>query len=883
MIILRRITITTALICLPFLTCKSQREIKTINDGWTFLKGNIIRASDSIYNEKGWETIVIPHTWNAEAYTDKAYYKGVGWYRKKLSLSESWNGKQIFLKFEAASKAASVFVNGRLVGEHQGGYTAFTIDITPYCSFSSSNIIAVKVDNSRNDIPPISGDFTFFGGIYRDVWIIAVSKQHFDLLNHGSDGIFIQTPQVSAKEASISIKGIVKNDAAEKAELKIQHTIYTPNGEIVQTLHQKIHLRAHEQFAFTATAKPIINPSLWSPESPTLYRIETILSDSKTKKTLDKISNYTGFRWFRFDPENGFFLNGKPYKLHGICRHQDQKSIGVAMSDEMHRRDMLMMKEMGANFIRISHYPQDAAILEQCDKLGMLAWEEIPVIDIVPDSIEYANTCEINLREMIRQHYNHPSIITWGYMNEILLVTQRRYKKKMQLKPVLDRTLTLAKRLEKVLKEEDPYRSSTMAFHGSNMYNETGLSEITDVIGWNLYSGWYGGQLNDFEKFLDNQHAQHPDHPIIVSEYGAGSDKRLHSFSPRSFDFSIEYQQQYLEHYLPVIEEKPYICGGTHWNFIDFSSALRDESMPRINNKGLVYSDRTPKDIFYYFQALFRKDVPVLHIAARDWTHRSGIQSGNNPVIQPVKIYTNLPEAELFINGRSLGKKKSENYTILFDVPFTAGTHFLRVTGITGNDKQLIEDGISTTFTPIPDQLNNENLCGLELAVNVGSNCFFTSNESNLTWVPDRPYRSGGWGYIDKEKKSEETGTQTQIENTNDNPLYQTLRVNPEGYRFDVPAGEYEVEMLFADILKESDKLPYQLNKTPPYVSQGNVFNVFINRHLADEKLSPSKDDGFFQAVKKRYIVAVGNEGLEVRFETLNGKSFLNGIKIRKL
>ncbi len=878
-----KIAITAALVCLPFVTCKSQREMKTINEGWTFLKGDATGASDSVYNEKGWDAIVIPHTWNTDAYTDKAYYKGVGWYRKKLSLSKDWNGKQIFLKFEAASKAASVFVNGQPVGEHQGGYTAFTIDITPYCSFSSPNVIAVKVDNAREDIPPISGDFTFFGGIYRDVWVIAVPKQHFDLLNHGSDGIFIQTPQVSAKQASLAIKGTVTNDAAEKTQLEVKHIIYAPDGQIAQTLHQNIRLKAHEQVAFTATAKPIINPRLWSPESPALYRVETILSDSKTKKVLDRISNYTGFRWFRFDGNEGFFLNGKPYKLHGICRHQDQKPIGVAMSDEMHRRDMLLMKEMGANFIRISHYPQDAAILEQCDKLGMLVWEEIPIIDIVPDSVAYANTCELNLREMIRQHYNHPAIITWGFMNEILLVTQRRYKKKIQLKPVLDRTLALANRLEKALKEEDPYRSSTMAFHASNMYNEAGLSGITDVIGWNLYSGWYGGKLTDFEKFLDEQHAQHPDHPIIVSEYGAGSDRRLHSFAPHNFDFSMEYQQQYLEHYLPVIEERPYVCGGTHWNFIDFSSALRDESMPRINNKGLVYSDRTPKDVFFYYQALFRKDIPVLHIAARDWTHRSGIQNGKDPVIQPIKIYTNLPEAELFIDGRSLGKKKSENYTILFDVPFTAGTHFLRATGITGNDNRPIEDGISVAFTPVPDRLNNENLRELELAVNVGSNCFFTSSESNLTWLPDRPYEPGGWGYLDKEKKSEETGTQTQIENTDDNPLYQTLRTNLEGYRFDVPAGEYEVELLFADIFKESDNLPYQLNETLPHVSRGNVFNVFINRHLVDEQLSPGRDDGCFQAVKKRYIATVGNEGLEIRFEQLNGKSFLNGIKLRKL
>ena len=226
------------------------------------------------------------------------------------------------------------------------------------------------------------------------------------------------------------------------------------------------------------------------------------LTNPVTGEVVDYSEHYTAFRWYRFDGKEGFFLNGKPYKLRGVCRHQDQKPIGVALTDEMHRRDFLLMKEMGANFIRISHYPQDDALLEMCDKLGMLAWEEIPVIDIVPDTPGYGDHCERNLREMIRQHYNHPSIIMWGYMNEILLVTQRRYKTEEDQKPVLERTLALAERLEKALKEEDDTRLSTMAFHGSNSYNEVGLSRITDIVGGNSYPGWYGGDLTGFEHYL---------------------------------------------------------------------------------------------------------------------------------------------------------------------------------------------------------------------------------------------------------------------------------------------------------------------------------------------------------------------------------------------
>ena len=861
---------------------QAQRESRTINDSWKFLKGECAAASDSAFNDAAWTSVHLPHTWNTDAYIEKDYYRGTGWYRRQISIPQSWKGKQIFLKLDAASKAATIYINGKNVGEHAGGYTASTFDITPFCTFGTLNSLAIRVNNARQDIPPISGDFTFFGGIYRDVWLTAVPKQHFHLTNHGSDGIFISTPQVSQEKGTILIRGEVKNDANQKASLELEHTVYKPDGSIAQTQKQSIQIKAGELYSFRTETAPIPSPQLWTPETPHLYRVESILRDKKTKTILDHSNHHTGFRWFSFDSEQGFSLNGKPYKLRGICRHQDQKPIGVALTDEMHRRDMKLMKEMGANFIRISHYPQDDALLEMCDKLGMLAWEEIPIIDIVPDTPGYAENCERNLREMIRQHYNHPSIITWGYMNEILLVTQRRYKKEEELKPVLERTLALAKRLEDVLKEEDATRVSTMAFHGSNSYNEVGLGSITDIVGWNLYQGWYGGDLTGFERFLAEQHQKYPSHPMIVSEYGAGSDKRLHSLQPHAFDFSIEYQQKYLEHYLPVLEETPYVCGGTHWNFIDFSSALRDESMPRINNKGLVYADRTPKDVYYYYKAAWRHDIPVLHIASRDWTHRAGVQHGEAPVMLPVKVYTNLPEVELFIDGKSLGKQKAVNYTSTFEVPFSRKEHFVSAKAEskeTAAGIRIIEDGIRLNFTPTPMTLDETNLRKLELAVNVGSHCFYTSDESQLTWLPDQPYTEGSWGYIGGESKS----SQGQIRNTNDGPLFQTLRSGIEGYRFDVPNGDYEIEFLFTDIFRENAAAVYLLDRNSDAENRENRFSIIINDVVVEEDFSPCHESDYFHALRKRYNITNFRNKIEIRFPVRNGKSLLNGIKLRKL
>ncbi len=280
------------------------------------------------------------------------------------------------------------------------------------------------------------------------------------------------------------------------------------------------------------------------------------------------------------------------------------------------------------------------------------------------------------LREMVRRHYNHPSIAMWGYMNEILLRMPDENRS-----ATVERTLKLAERLECVLSEEDSTRLSTMAFHGSDIYNESGLAKITDVKGWNLYQGWYGGRLDDFESFLLTQHRNHPDHKIIVSEYGAGSDMRIHSLSPEPFDFSMEYQQKYLEHYLPVIEDSVFVAGASHWNFIDFSSANRAESMPHINNKGLVTNQRYKKDIYYFYKTYWRdiKEDTVAHIAVRDWPVRTELIDESGYVTRPVKIYTNLPEAELIVNGHTLGVKASKNHTMVFDTPLSAGNNVLEL------------------------------------------------------------------------------------------------------------------------------------------------------------------------------------------------------------
>ena len=599
---------------------------------------------------------------------------------------------------------------------------------------------------------------------------------------------------------------------------------------------------------------------------PALYCVTTTIVNVKNGDILDEVSNKVGFRWFSFDSGKGFSLNGKPYKLRGVNRHQDQAPVGVAIDDEVNRRDIRQMKEIGCNFIRISHYPQDDALLDACDELGLLAWEEIPIVNMVPDTPGYEDNCETNLVEMIRQHYNHPCIIAWGYMNEILLIAPT--PDKPEWPTVRDRTVQLAQRLEKRLKDEDPSRVSVMAFHGSDLYNTIGLA-LGDVAGWNLYQGWYFGELPHFEQWLEDQHTRYPHRPIIVSEWGAGSDKRIHSIKSRPFDFSIEYQQQYVEHYLPYIENNDYIAGCAYWGYVDFNVAARQESMPRVNNKGLFYNDRTPKDVAYYFKAMWRNDIPVLHIASRDWASRIGKAEEE----QFVKIYTNLDEVELILNDTSCGKQRPSNYNTTFRVKLPKGTSSLIARG--SKNGTFVEDVMMITFNLLPDLSHGD-----ELAINIGSNCQFTSNVSQLTWLPDRSYTVGGWGFVNCNSRS----TTSEIYNTIDGPIYQTWMEDITEYKVDAPAGTYEVELLMADISRPSRQQANLLGKGDERASSAsNRFDITICGKVVEQNYSPADNNRYLNACRRRYIVYNADGCIDIRFTPLQGKPILSGLKIRKL
>ena len=881
--------ITIALL-LQTIFCFAQHEKESINESWKFVTEDISGAEKTDFNDLSWQTVNIPHTWNAvDAYTVKQYHRGIGWYRKDLNLTPQYIDRKMYISFEAVFVKADIYVNGKFVGEHKGGYTAFTFDISDFVTIPGHNIIAVKVNNSRHlDLPPISGDYTMFGGIYRDVFLVTTNKIHFNQMNFGSGGVFIETPFLNNKHATVKVSGNIVNQTKENKHLIVLSKITDKAGKTVNTIKSKIKVDAGANGNFEQLSDEIVNPDLWSPENPDLYSIQTtIISDDKKQEVFDLQTNPLGLRWFSFNTDSGFYLNGKYIKLIGAARHQDYMGLGNALDNDLQRRDIELLKAMGGNFIRISHYPQDPTILEMCDKLGILVWEETPLGNTFYNNAELKATSITSLKEMIRQHYNHPAIIIWGYMNEVGLGTAKLSEKEKK-KETLEITAKFAKELDSIVHSEDKYRMSAMAQNsgGKDYYQLYGFSAIPNVIGWNTYYGWYKGSFKQFGDFTDKLHAESPSIVSLISEYGAGSDARLHSLKPEQFDFSTEWQQLYHESYLEQIFNRKYIAGAAVWNLIDFCAGSRQESMPHINNKGLLYNNRTPKDVYFLYQAWLLKK-PVIHIASRDWSVRKGIQSSasDTSVIQPVKIYSNLEKVELFVNGKSIGIQNTNKGISIWNVAFINGRNSFIARGI--NENKNYEDAMQIDFQIIPAILNQVKDKTFELAINVGSNCFFTDPVNNTTWLPDQVYKPGSFGYIGGEiyrSAENRIGHQSEVNLTRNVPLYQTFRYGLTDYKFDIPDGEYEMELHFAELDNKLSKTVYDVNDAEEKSKETSRFNVLIDGIKILEDFCPAVQYGALNAIPKTFVVhAKDLKGITVSFEKETGYTFLNAIKIRRL
>ncbi|WP_300437442.1 glycoside hydrolase family 2 TIM barrel-domain containing protein [Christiangramia sp.] len=851
--------ITILLLLLTQVNAPAQRMVKTLNSGWNF----------QLENSKKSENVNIPHTWNAEdAFNDGAYYRGKGIYNREIFIPQDWKGQAIFLSFEAANQETKVFVNNKFVGEHIGGYTAFVFELTKALNFGLNNEIRVEVDNSHNvNIPPLEADFNFYGGIYRDIELIVTGKTHFQLEGETAGNLLIKTPEVNDKTAEVIFEGLVANPLQNQ---NLQITITAPNGTKIS---ENIEPLRTENLS---VAFEIKNPELWSPDNPKLYELQAQLVEANSGEILDSYSSKFGCRWFKADPKKGFLLNGKPIKLIGANRHQDFENMGNAVPNSIHRKDYQMIKDMGANFIRTAHYPQDPEVYKICDELGLLVWTEIPVINDVTDSIDYHQNSINMQREQILQLYNHPSIIFWGYMNEIFIrLVFTGDMPEIERKAKIATSVELAKKLEAVTKELDTSRLSAMALHENDIYNTSGIANIPDVIGWNLYFGWYTDGLQNLGKFLDDQYQKYPDRPLIISEYGPGSDSRIQTNDPKPWDFSEAYQLKSHISYINQVMDRPFVIGMSAWNFADFGSSGRQDTRPFINQKGLLNFNREPKDIYYYYKARL-SDKDFVYIAGKNFEKRFIDKSEN----VKLNVFSNAEKVILKVDDNPEISAIVKNNVAEFSLDLTEGGHWVEATS-----------GDARHSRKINIQFRQDLLKKLEnhpLSINVGSRSDFINEATDETWISDQPYSENSFGYVGGEvlQQSENKfqATFSNLKNTTEEPLYQTMRKNINAYKFDVGKGNYRISLLFAEPnWSASKKNIYNLGSDKAENSEGiRTFDILINGIPVEKNLNIASQYDVLQAVELNYKIHT-EKGLNIEFQPLHGQTILSGIRLEKL
>lgn len=601
------------------------RNIILFNDGWFFSK------------EESSIPVTLPHTWNAiDGQGQANYYRGVCSYRKTFSSPELNSDERLYIEFRGVNSSATVYLNGTEVMSHDGGYSTFRADITDY--LLENNTVEVIVSNEANDkVYPQKADFTFYGGIYRDVYLIKVNENHFDLDLFGGNGFRI-TPNVDGNNAVIEFETYFTGKADEisvevvgggTVSLSIDGNIAT-GSLTINDVHRWDGLE--DPFLYTATAK--------------------IMKDGNA---VDEVTDRFGVREYYVDPEKGFFLNGRSYPLHGVSRHQDRLGVGNALTKEMHREDMELILSMGANSIRLAHYQHDQYFYDLCDELGVIAWAEIPYITVHMDGGR-ENTIS-QMKELITQNYNHASIICWAISNEITL------------QGVTDDLVENHRILNDIVHEMDKKRLSAMA----NLFlleTDSPLVTLPDIRGYNLYYGWYVGEMEDNDTWFDDFHRDHPGVAIGLTEYGADSVITLQSPKPEKGDYTESYQAVYHEHMLEMFSTRPYIWGTYCWNMFEFAAAGRDEAGdPGKNHKGLITFDRKQKKDAYYIYKAWWTDKPFVHLCGRRYHDR--VEN-----VTEIKVYSNCHEVILLVDGNEFAKQSGE-HVFKFEVPIS-GVHTIK-------------------------------------------------------------------------------------------------------------------------------------------------------------------------------------------------------------
>ena len=627
------------------------RTILKINENWTFLK-DMSNIPMSIPEDA--QRVNLPHTWNAKDGQDGGndYFRGSCCYIKELNKADLPESEEYFLEINGANNSADVYVNGNKLAHHDNGYSTWRVKLTDV--LKEQNTIAIVADNAPTEfVYPQTADFTFYGGLYRDVNILAVNQTHFELEYFGGTGLKV-TPIMEETNAKVTVETFVTKLQAED---KIRYTIKEAAGTVVK----------EAETAETKIEFLIENAHLWDGvKDPYLYTLEAAIV--RAGAVIDTVSTRFGCRTYKIDPENGFILNGREYPLRGVSRHQDRWEIGNALLPEHHIEDMDYICEMGANTIRLAHYQHDQFFYDLCDERGMVIWAEIPYISRhMPEAND--NTV-LQMKELIVQNYNHPSIVVWGLSNEITMDGAKNPDMIKQHRILND-----------LVHEMDHTRPTVVACISTCGIDEEYV-HIPDLVSYNHYFGWYGGNVADNGPWFDNFHAKYPNTPIGVSEYGCEA-LNWHTSNPRQGDYTEEYQAYYHEELIKQLFTRKYIWATHVWNMYDFGADARAEGGENgQNHKGLITIDRKyKKDAFYAYKA-WLSDEPFVHICSKRYIDR--VED-----VTKVTVYSNQAEVELFVNGESIGKKTAEDHFFRFEVPNVGETTLVAVAGACRDESMI--------------------------------------------------------------------------------------------------------------------------------------------------------------------------------------------------
>jgi beta-galactosidase len=862
----------------------AQRSTIQLADGWRFIQDDTVQGAEKPeFDDRHWADVKVPHTWNRVGFyrSDPTTHvnrienvnkvEGIGWYRLSFTPPANSKGKRAWLQFDAASRTAEVWLNGIRLGQHAGGFSRFRFDATDKMRHGASNVLVVKTDNtiplqgsSTADVLPLRGDFFVHGGLYRPASLIFTDPVHIDMLDYGGPGVYATTKSIDGNRAEVEGRTKLRNDSKVRSQVRLSVRLIDAQRKIVASAEQKLTLESGKGLE-QPQALTLANARLWQGvDDPYLYTLRVEIR-SASGKLLDARDQSFGVRQVRIDANKGFFLNNRPLRLRGVGFHQDLEGKGWALNKSDVENSVAIIREMGANTIRLTHYQHGEWVHELADRYGLILWDEIPLVTawthgqtrMEPTPSLVANAKQ-QMQELIRQNFNHPSVAVWGVANEVDFGAGRPDFLGGEVQSVPD-PVPLLQELNSLSKAVDPSRPTTLA----TCCEDRGVRDVpitsaaVDVAGANRYFGWYYGKLTDLGPHLDALHAKRPAQPLAVTEFGAGGAVSMHTDDPRGGPLEMygrtqpeEYQSWFHEKSWPTLSTKSYLWATWLWVAFDFATTTRLEGdSDDINTKGLVSYDRkVKKDAFFFYKANW-SDTPTVHITGRRYVDRA------YPATD-VRVYSNAPATELTLNGRSLGVRTDcpDRVCVWPAVRLAAGQNGLVATG-------------KFTSGEVRDSLSWQLAETVVDTYRIDSGAIMAAPVAGRRFGSDAFFEGGVAGTVNKTGRRGRTpafiapiaGTEAQL-------LTATYREGEFKYRIPVSSGSYKVTLTFME---------------PSAAAGERVFDVIVNgaRSLPDLDVAVAAGSPL-KAITRSFPVTVSNGLLELEFKPSKGQAIVSALEI---